>query len=98
MRGDYLLGSKWYIDTQINWNNGWHRAVNDQRSKLSGYTTVDLILRHKDARAGKTNFAVGVRNLFNDDVRYPSSRPGVNLANDLPGAGQFYFAEFRYKF
>ena len=61
------------------------------------------MLRRKAARAGKTNFAVGVRNLFDTDVRYPSPGPDagsdvVNVPNDLPGAGRFYFAEYRYTF
>ncbi len=102
LRGDYLFGSKWYINTQVNWNNGWKRAVNDPRPDLAGYTTADLILRRKDMRADNTNFAVGVRNLFDTDVRYPSPGPDIdgilNIPNDLPGAGRFYFVEFRYQF
>ncbi len=102
LRGDYLFGSKWYINTQMNWHNGWKRAANDPRSDLEGYTTVDLILRRKDIRVGNTNFAIGIRNVFNTDIRYPSPGPDtngiLNIPNDLPGAGRFYFAEFRYKF
>ncbi len=102
LRGDYLFGLKWYINTQVNWNNGWKRVIDDPRPDLAGYTTVDLILRRKDIRAGNTNFAVGVRNLFDTDVRYPSPGPDtngiLNIPNDLPGAGRFYFVEFRYKF
>ena len=103
LRTDYLLGTNWYLDAQANWNDGWQRPVNDPRPALDGYTTVDVMLRRKAARAGKTNFAVGVRNLFDTDVRYPSPGPDagsdvVNVPNDLPGAGRFYFAEYRYTF
>ena len=103
VRGDYLLGANWYFDVQLNWNDEWARAANDPRAALDGYTTLDLIVRRKDIRAGKTNFAFGVRNVFDADVRYPSPGPSVdsdvvNVPGDLPGAGRFYFAEFRYKF
>ena len=102
LRSDYLIGSTWYINTQANWNNGWTRNINDPRPDLAGYTTVDLILRRKDIRAGNTNFAIGIRNIFNTDVRYPSPGPDangiLNVPNDLPGADRFYFAEFRYRF
>ena len=102
LRGDYLLGSKWYINTQATWNSGWEREPGDPREDLKGYTTVDFVLRRKDIRAGHTNFALGVRNIFNADVRYPSPGPDtrgiLNVPNDLPGANRSYFVEFRYKF
>ncbi len=102
LRGDYLLGSKWYIDTQVNWNDGWARNANDLRPALDGYTTVDLIMRHKNNRTSNINLAVGIRNIFDEDIRYPSPGPDtsgiLNLPNDLPGAGRSYFMELRYKF
>ncbi|MEK7992035.1 MAG: TonB-dependent receptor, partial [Thiotrichaceae bacterium] len=89
-RTDYLLGYKWYLDAQLNWNNGWARASTDPRTRLDGYTTMDLVLRRKDIRVGKTNFAIGIKNVFDADVRYPSPSPDigsttVNIPNDLPG-------------
>lgn len=102
LRGDYLLGQKWFFDTQINWNDGWTREVHDPRPALDGYTTVDLILRHKNIRGGQSNIAVGVRNLFDADVRYPSQGPGasgaLNLPDDIPGPGRYYFMDYRYTF
>jgi outer membrane receptor protein involved in Fe transport len=64
---------------------------------------MDLVLRRKNIRADKTNFAIGIKNIFNADVRYPSPEPAVNqttvnIPNDIPGADRFYFIEFRYKF
>jgi len=49
----------------------------------------------------KTDMTIGVRNIFNNDVRYPSptSTNGViNVPNDLPSGGRFYFVEFQYRF
>ncbi|WP_353570719.1 TonB-dependent receptor, partial [Candidatus Albibeggiatoa sp. nov. BB20] len=103
LRADYLLGFKWYVDMQLNWNDGRIRPENDPRPKLDGYTTMDLVLRRKEARGGHTNFAVGIKNAFDADVRYPSPSPdigssAVKVPNDLPGDNRFYFMEFRYKF
>ncbi len=103
LRGDLLLGSLWYVDGQVNWVGDRSREPSDPRPDLSGYTTVDLMLRRKDIRAGQSNFAIGVRNVFDEDIRYPSPSPSggstdVNIPNDLPGAGRFYFVEYRYKF
>ncbi len=102
LRGDYLIGSYWYLDSQIRWIDKWARDINDPRPAMDGYTTVDLVLRRKDIRGGNTNFAFGIRNVFDADVRYPSPSPDtsgiVNVPNDLPGAGRFVFGEVRYKF
>jgi iron complex outermembrane receptor protein len=102
LRGDYLLRPHWYLNTQINWNDGWARVVNDPRPALDGYATLDLIMRYKNTRDGKLNFAIGLRNLFDADVRYPSPGPDpnniVNAPNDIPGAGRFWFIEGRYLF
>lgn len=103
VRGDHLIGSYWYLDGQVNWLNEWPRDVNDPRPAMDGYTTVDLTLRRKDVRGGKINFALGIKNLFDADVRYPSPGPGVgsvvvNVPNDLPGSGRFFFGELRYQF
>jgi iron complex outermembrane receptor protein len=95
IRGDYLLGSKWYLDTQLHWNNGWSREANGL-PHLDGHTSMDVMLRRKESRGGKTNFALGVRNLFDAEQTYPPiEAPG---RADSPGAGRFYFVEFRYKF
>ena len=102
VRGDYLIGSYWFIDTQINWTSDWFRALNDPREAVDGHTTVDLIVRRRAVRDSKTNIAVGIRNIFDEDVRYPSLPPDprgiISIPNDLPGADRFYFVEFRYKF
>lgn len=102
LRGDYLLMTDWYLDTQVHWIDDWTRDANDPRPALKGYTTVDLILRRRNLDNKRANFAFGIRNLFDVDVRYPSAGPDdsgiVNVPNDLPGAGRFFFGEIRYKF
>ena len=102
LRTDWLVYPNWYLNTQINWVADRKRAFGDPRTAVDDYTTVDLTLRRKDIRQRHWNFAVGVRNLFDSDVREPSTGPSqngiINIPNDLPLAGRNYFMELRYRF
>ena len=102
LRTDWLVYPNWYLNTQVNWIAKRKRTFDDPRAAIDDYTTVDLTLRRKDIRQGNWNFAVGVRNLFDSDVREPSSGPGQNgiidIPNDLPLARRNYFLELRYRF
>jgi len=102
MRGDYLLAPNWFLDARVNWVAARKRPFGDPREKMDDYTTVDLTLRYKDMKNKKWNVAVGMRNLFDADVREPTQGPDskeiINIPNDLPMARRNYFVEFRYKF
>lgn len=65
------------------------------RPPIDASATMDLTLRYKNVRERRWNFAVGVRNLFDEDLRAPASQ---NLPGDVPLAGRNYFAEARYRF
>ncbi|MCV6637306.1 TonB-dependent receptor [Candidatus Albibeggiatoa sp. nov. NOAA] len=100
-QGDYLMSPYWLLNAQVHWTSDWFRAQNDPREPLSGYTTVDLVLRGQEIFNSRTDMTIGVRNIFNDDVRYPSPNSAsgiVNVPNDLPSGGRFYFVEFQYHF
>jgi iron complex outermembrane receptor protein len=68
---------------------------------LDDTITVDLGLRYK-ARKTPWNIAIGVRNLFDEDMRSPSLGPNangvINIPDDYPEAGRSYFGEVRYQF
>ncbi len=103
VRGDYLLGTAWYLDAQINWIGARSREAADPRADLRAYHTLDLTVRRKTQQAGGLNMAFSVRNVFDEDVRYPSLGPSegsdvINIPHDLPGAGRSYFIELRYSF
>lgn len=103
LRTDWLLVPHWYLDVQANWVADRQRTTTgDPRPAIADYTTVDLTLRHKDVSAGQTNFALGIRNLFNADAREPSSGPDssgmIGIPDDLPLAERNYFLELRYQF
>jgi len=102
LRTDWLVYPNWYLDTQINWVGKRHRVYGDPRPSLDAYTTADLVLRRKDVRNGRWNFALGVRNLFDEDAREPSRGPTssgiISIPNDLPLAERHFFVELRYRF
>ena len=95
LRADWMVMSNWYLNGQLNWEDKRRRLPNDSRSALSATTTVDLTLRRKDIRNNHWNFAVGVRNLFNEDVRHPQD---PQVPDDLPLPERNWFAELRYRF
>jgi len=99
LRADFLLFpdyfSHWYLDVQYNWVGDRERQALDARTPLNNDTSVDFTLRYKNPRGG-LGFAMGVKNLFDSDLKEPSETAGI--VNDLPLAGQNYFIELRYQF
>ena len=101
-RDDWMFVRNWTWSNQLNWVSAQDRTPSDTRNKLKSYFTVDVILRRavllKDFMV-----AASIRNLFDADVREPSSGPGASSASaaipaDLPQAGRNYFLEVSYHF
>ncbi len=101
LRADHLLGNNWFIDAQVNWVALRKRTSIDPRPATDNYTTVDLSLRYKGLSTGSWDFAVGLRNLFDDNM-YESMfyNPGTSsyFADDIPIAEREWFSEIRYRF
>ncbi|RKZ52244.1 MAG: TonB-dependent receptor [Candidatus Parabeggiatoa sp. nov. 3] len=102
LRTDWLLFPNWFLNSQINWVADWSRKPGDPRKKVDDSTTVDLTLRHKNINKNRWNFAVGVRNLFDEDVHIPSFPPDTDgliyIPNDYPLYKRSYWLELGYKF
>ncbi len=102
LRTDWLVIPNWYLDTQLNWLGKRDRtSAMDLRPSLAATTQVDVTLRYKDIRDGRWNVALGLRNVFDEDIREAMSVDNRGIAlipNDLPQAGRHYFLEFRYRF
>ncbi|MFC1749133.1 TonB-dependent receptor plug domain-containing protein [Pseudomonadota bacterium] len=98
VRADWQFREQWYFNTQINRVGDRRRALitGETREPLNGFTTVDVTLRRKQL-LNNWEIAASIRNLFDDDVREPSTSP-VNLPNDLPSAGRSTYLEARYDF
>ncbi len=84
-RADWRFAGNWLLGAQVNWVADRKRPPGDGRPQLADYTTVDLNLS-TTAKRQQWSFALGLRNLFNADVREPSIAPGTALPNDLPMA------------
>ncbi len=91
LRHDWLLGNRWFLDTRLNWTANWELPYNNSFSSLAidDSINIDMTLRYKALQKQGWNFAVGVRNLFDQEQREP---------NYYPKAGREGFAEVRYQF
>ena len=102
LRTDWLVYPNWYLDGQLTGLSNWERPAGDPRDKLDDTLTVDLTLRYKDIRKGHWNLAVGVKNLFDEDIYSPSLGPNaegvINVPGDYPMARRSFWAEVRYRF
>jgi len=70
-------------DTRLRLVSGRDRAEGDTRSDLDGYGTVDQTLSYRYRNA---NFIVSLKNLFDEDVRYPA--PADTYVDDYPRDGR----------
>jgi len=95
LRGDWVPAGQWMLSGQINRVADRRRTAGDTRPAIPDYTTVDLTLRTTSARNKGWNFAASVRNLFDADVREPSTFP-VRIQNDLPGAPRTFWLQATY--
>ncbi len=97
-RSEWTVAPDWHFDSQITWVGKQKRVAGDARAALSDYTTVDLTLRKQEVING-VELALSVRNLFDADVREPSTGGAVvNIPNDYPMAGRSVYAEVQYQF
>lgn len=91
----------WSLDGRMNWVGLRERTKNDTRSPIDNYTIVDATLRRKSIWK-RYDFALAVRNLFNEDAREPSSfDPALEVApipKDYPMEGRSFFGEIQLKF
>lgn len=95
-RAEWRFASNWMLGGQLNWVADRKRAVGDLRPQIADYTTVDLNLRFA-AKPQQWSVALGVRNLFNANVREPSVAPGTALPNDLPMAPFSAYVQATYR-
>ena len=101
LRADWRFGRGFRLGAVLNAVADRERVFGDPRPAIDDYATVDLVLR-RERIAGHLDLSVLVRNLFDEDVREPSTFvPGLVLRfidNDLPQAGRAAFVELRYRF
>lgn len=95
-RADWRFAGNWMLGAQLNWVADRRRAAGDVRPQIADYTTVDLNLS-TSAKRQQWSVAVGLRNIFNADVREPSIAPGTAIPNDLPMAPFSAYLQATYR-
>jgi outer membrane receptor protein involved in Fe transport len=95
-RADWRFAAGWIVGAQVNWVADRRRASGDTRPAIADYTTVDMQLS-TTAKRQQWSFALGLRNLFNADVREPSFAPGTAIPNDLPMAPFSAYVQASYR-
>lgn len=102
LRGDWAFKQNWNWDTQVKWIGSRERVPTDDRSALSGYTSVDMTLSRL-FYLKKYDLKLSVRNLFDANIREPSAGPGptstrASIPYDLPQAGRNMYGSLTYRF
>jgi iron complex outermembrane receptor protein len=97
VRADWRFAPGWMLNGQVNWVADRARPAGDARAPVDDYATVDLTLRADRLRKG-WEAAVSVRNLFDADVREPTTgSSAANIPDDLPLPGRSVYLELRYR-
>jgi iron complex outermembrane receptor protein len=99
LRASWEFVPHWQVTPQLNVVMDRQRVEGERRPAVDDYAMFDLFLR-RSALLGHWEFAVGVRNMFDEKAREPSpaGSPGASIPDDLPLAGRNYFGELRYQF
>lgn len=95
-RADWRLMGNWLLGTQANWVADRKRPAGDSRPTIADYTTLDMSLSTSE-KARQWSFRVGLRNIFNADVREPSVAPGTAIPSDLPMAPRSVYVQAVYR-
>lgn len=95
-RTDWRYSGGWLLGTQVNWVADRRRAAGDVRAPVADYTTVDLQVS-RSAKPNQWSWRLGVRNIFDADVREPSLAPGLAIPNDLPMARRSAYVQASYR-
>ncbi|OFZ22543.1 MAG: hypothetical protein A2X94_03555 [Bdellovibrionales bacterium GWB1_55_8] len=102
LRDDWVFAPNWTWSNQLNWVGAQDRTPSDPRAALNSYARVDVILRRSGVFR-KFDFTASIRNVFDADIREPSSGPGPTattaaIPHDLPQAGRSIYTEVSYNF
>ncbi len=76
------------------------RQENDPRDSLKGYNDVNLTASINNLGTKNLTIRSGIKNIFNDDIRYPAPYRGgvLNYVEDFPRPGRQYWLSIAYKF
>ena len=93
-RADWRFTGGWMLSPQVTWVADRKRAAGDTRAPIPDYTSVDVSLRTAKVK-NHWEWAATVRNLFNADIREPTT---TAIPNDLPMARRSIYLQANYWF
>jgi iron complex outermembrane receptor protein len=85
---------EWYLNAQYFWIGDRQRAENDNREDIKDNSIANMTIRRKNI-AQHIDLAFSVRNIFNEDIREPTSS---DIPNDIPMESRAIYAELIYNF
>lgn len=91
----YKLNDNFSLSSIVRYVSSKERISGDTRSKVPAYTTVDATLNYKNHK-DNYDITIGVKNIFDDDVTYPS--PPNTYVEDYTQEGRTFFITLRKEF
>ncbi|MCW9015016.1 MAG: TonB-dependent receptor [Gammaproteobacteria bacterium] len=93
---NYQPVSRTNLALQYHYTGESYREATDTRDRLDAYSTTDFTLSLTDFFGKNTGFRAGIKNLFDQDVKYPA--PMLSYVDDHPRAGRQWWLQFEYGF
>lgn len=84
------------INLQYRYTGEVHRAASDSRAALDAYNTLDLTFSRSASAENGYHFRIGVKNLLNEEVRYPA--PANSYMEDYPRPERIFWTSLSYQF
>jgi iron complex outermembrane receptor protein len=92
----YTPSTSLLLNTQYRYVGPRAREVSDIRDELASYQTVDLTLSMLNVTVRGLTLRGGVRNLFDETIRYPA--PPDTYPDDYPRPGRYWWAGIQYNY
>jgi len=93
---NYQPASRTNLSLQYRYIDETYRQSTDTRDKLDAYATTDATLSLTELFGQSISFRAGIKNLFDEDVRYPA--PVLTYVDDYPRAGRQWWVQLAYDF
>ncbi len=93
----YNLNNALSLSGIVQYVSSKDRVAEDTRDKLPAYTTLDLTLNYKNSQYNY-DVTVGVKNIFDATVKYPSARYPYYYSEDYRQDGRTFFIALRKEF
>lgn len=84
------------LNTQFRYVGSREREAGDTRDDLTAYQCVDLTLSMLNVTVRGLTLRGGVRNLFDESIRYPA--PPDTYPDDYPRPGRYWWAGIQYNY